>query len=105
MRQLDLGVPRSDVEAAKKSKSMDLDGILELSRPLSAATARFLGHALVRAQRSAALPETVATLSGSDVLLRPCLPVCESCAAVEDTALAVAGSLLSAPVGHLLRRT
>jgi len=110
MRQPDLKVLGSDVEAANErvevwSKSIDFDAVASLIDPLLAAVERGVEVSLwFEPDGRSDLPRALEPLRNSGVLLRPCSPVRESSAVIDDVVWAAAGPLLSGVGGDAFRR-
>ena len=110
-RQPDLDVLTSDFEAAQRrievwSQSVDVDAMLALTPSLLEAARRGVEVSIwFEPDGHANVPSALAPLSRSDVILRPCSPVRESCAVIDDTVWAASGPLLSAIASHTMRRT
>ncbi len=109
--QLDLDQLESDIEAAKDrievwSASVSVEAMHALARPLVRAARRGVDVMLwFEPDGQADVPVALQPLRGSDVILRPCLPVRESCAVLDETVWATSGPMLSNIAGHTLRRT
>ncbi|GAA3571418.1 hypothetical protein GCM10022197_29890 [Microlunatus spumicola] len=108
-RQPDLASLRSDLESAQHrieiwSQRVDKEAMVDLIRPLLGAASRGVQVTFwFEPDGQTDVPVALTPLQRSEVMLRPCRPIRESSAVVDDTVWAASGPLLSAAAGHSMR--